>query len=50
VSGQGYAFKPKCILDRSCYCETDEHCADGFKCGNSLAFPEYRSCTPKVMN
>lgn len=50
VSGQGYAYKPKCILDRSCYCESDEHCADGFKCGNSLAFPEYKSCTPKVMN
>lgn len=50
VAGEGYVHKPKCILDRSCYCDSDEHCADGFKCGNSLAFPEYKSCTPKVMN
>lgn len=49
-AGQGYAFKDKCILDRSCYCSEDSHCADGFKCSNSLAFPEYKSCTPKVMN
>lgn len=50
VSGQGYQLKPKCQLDRSCYCEADEHCADGFVCVPSLAFPEYKQCRPKVMN
>lgn len=49
-SGTGYALKPKCILDRSCYCETDEHCSDNFMCVPSMAFPEYKNCIPKVMN
>lgn len=48
--GEGYQLKPRCQLDRSCYCEADEHCADGHACVNSLAFPEYKSCRPKVMN
>jgi hypothetical protein len=50
VAGDGYQLKPKCQLDRSCYCEKDEHCADGFVCVPSVAFPEYNSCRPKVMN
>jgi hypothetical protein len=49
-TGTGYALKPKCILDRSCYCETDEHCPDNFMCVPSVAFPEYKNCIPKVMN
>jgi hypothetical protein len=47
---EGYAHKPKCALDRSCYCDADEHCADGFSCVKSLAFPEFNSCRPSVMN
>ncbi|WIA11663.1 hypothetical protein OEZ85_011764 [Tetradesmus obliquus] len=50
AAGQGYALKPKCQLDRSCYCEADEHCADGFGCMPSLGFPEYKTCRPKAMN
>ncbi|WIA15659.1 hypothetical protein OEZ85_002285 [Tetradesmus obliquus] len=50
AAGEGYKLKPKCILDRSCYCEADEHCADGFKCVASVAFPQYKACRPKVMN
>jgi hypothetical protein len=30
--------------------QADEHCADGFGCKPSLAFPEYMTCQPKVMN
>lgn len=50
ISGDKYWLKPKCQLDRSCYCEADEHCADGFKCVPSVAFPQYNTCRPKVMN
>lgn len=50
VKGEGYQLKPKCQLDRSCYCEANEHCADGFKCVPSEAFPEYKACRPIVMN
>jgi hypothetical protein len=48
--GEGYRLKPKCQLDRSCYCEADEHCADGHSCVKSVAFPEYNSCRPTFMN
>lgn len=50
AAGAGYAHKPRCQLDRSCYCTADEHCADGFECVPSIAFPEYTSCRPKNMN
>ncbi|KAI8472152.1 MAG: hypothetical protein J3K34DRAFT_415296 [Monoraphidium minutum] len=50
IAGEKYALKPKCQLDRTCYCEADENCADGFKCVPSIAFPEYKACRPIVMN
>lgn len=50
VAGEGYSLKPKCVLERSCYCESDEHCGDGFVCVNSIAFPQYKQCRPRVMN
>ncbi|KIY99659.1 hypothetical protein MNEG_8299, partial [Monoraphidium neglectum] len=50
IKGEKYFLKPKCVLNRSCYCEADEHCADGFKCVPSVAFPEYKACRPKAMN
>lgn len=50
ASGQSCELKPRCQLDRSCYCVTDEHCADGFACQPSIAFPEYTACRPKAMN
>lgn len=50
IKGEKYWLKPKCQLDRSCYCESDENCADGFKCVDSIAFPEFKACRPKVMN
>jgi hypothetical protein len=30
--------------------QENEHCADGFKCVASIAFPEYKACRPIVMN
>jgi hypothetical protein len=30
--------------------QANEHCADGFKCVASIAFPEYKACRPIVMN
>jgi hypothetical protein len=30
--------------------QANEHCADGFKCVPSIAFPEYKACRPIVMN
>ena len=112
VAGEKYTLKPRCQLDRTCYCEVrggwgvygvgweggsggaafcgcrrrrrthgegatdplgdthrlalthslithhhhtsrvqaDEHCADGFACRPSRAFPEYNTCQPIVMN
>lgn len=102
VAGGKYWLRPRCQLDRSCYCEVrrtagrgggrappkgcaacarpaaapahsrpltpaharsrtalparrarpqaDEHCAQGFKCAPSRAFPEYRTCQPQAMN
>jgi len=46
VAGEGYKLKPKCQLDRSCYCEADEHCADGFVCVPSIAFLSTRPAGP----
>jgi hypothetical protein len=50
MAGEKYFLKKNCQLDRSCYCEADEHCAEGFKCVPSNAFPQYMTCRPKVMN
>lgn len=50
AAGKSYPLKPRCQLDRSCYCAADEHCAAGFKCVPSIAFPEYKVCRPVVMN
>jgi hypothetical protein len=50
VANEPYSLKPRCQLDRSCYCQADEHCAEGFVCVPSLAFPEYKTCRPAVMN
>lgn len=50
IAGDKYWLKPKCQLDRSCYCEADENCADGFVCVPSVAFPEFKACRPRVMN
>jgi hypothetical protein len=51
AAGKGYQLKPRCALDRSCYCEADEHCAaGGFKCLPSIAFPAYKACRPAAMN
>jgi hypothetical protein len=43
------SFYPRCDLDRQCYCQSDEHCADGYKCVNSKAFPEFKACKPWSM-
>lgn len=50
IAGDKYFLSPKCQLNRSCYCEADENCADGFMCVPSIAFPQYKACRPKVMN
>lgn len=42
-------YSPKCDAERTCYCQTDEHCAVGFKCVPGLAFPEYKLCKPAYM-
>jgi hypothetical protein len=38
---------PVCLL---WLLQANEHCADGFKCVASIAFPEYKACRPIVMN
>jgi hypothetical protein len=50
AAGEGYVLKPKCVLDHSCFCEADEHCADGFACRPSRALPEYLTCQPRAIN
>ncbi|KIY96933.1 hypothetical protein MNEG_11027 [Monoraphidium neglectum] len=46
AGGQSYVLKPKCVLDRSCFCQDDTHCADGFTCIPSAAFPQFKACFP----
>lgn len=41
-----YVLTDGCVMDRTCYCVIDEHCAKGFKCVGSNAFPEYKVCKP----
>jgi hypothetical protein len=50
VAGEKFFLKPRCQLDRTCYCEEDIHCAEGFSCRPSHAFPEFKTCQPTVMN
>ena len=50
VSGKKYELYPKCTLDHACYCEANEHCADGFGCFSSPAFPQFKTCRPIKMN
>eukprot|EP00878_Enallax_costatus_P027539 GHUV01029665.1.p1 GENE.GHUV01029665.1~~GHUV01029665.1.p1 ORF type:complete len:405 (+),score=109.11 GHUV01029665.1:2150-3364(+) len=40
------AYSPKCDLHRTCFCKEGSHCADGFECVASYAFPEYKVCKP----
>lgn len=46
VSGAPAAAFPRCALAKACYCSLDEHCAEGYKCVPSAAFPQYRICKP----
>ncbi|KAF8056455.1 aminopeptidase M1-D [Scenedesmus sp. PABB004] len=39
-------YFPGCEVTRSCYCAADEHCAPGWACRASLAFPAFKVCTP----
>lgn len=48
--GEQYELKPRCILDRSCYCEVDVHCTEGFVCVPSAALPEFKVCKPRFSN
>jgi hypothetical protein len=50
VNNEGYVLQPRCQLNRSCYCQEDIHCAEGFACRPSRTFPEYKTCQPTVMN
>jgi hypothetical protein len=38
------SYAPACATLGQCYCTEDVHCAAGFRCLPSLAFPEYRAC------
>jgi len=40
------SLSPGCDLNKTCFCRTDEHCAAGFKCVASKAFPQYTACKP----
>jgi hypothetical protein len=50
LKNEQYVTYPRCILDRTCYCQEDIHCAEGFACVPSITFPDYKVCRPKVMN
>ena len=50
TQGTKYALYPRCVLDRACYCEADEHCAEGFSCRASPSLPQFNTCQPTVMN
>lgn len=37
-------YSPGCSVRGECYCLTDSHCAKGWSCLPSRAFPEYKAC------
>lgn len=41
-----FSYFPQCDVRRMCYCKENVHCARGFACVPSQAFPEYRICKP----
>jgi hypothetical protein len=42
----GPDYYPGCDMAGKCVCMQDVHCAPGFKCVASLAFPELKACKP----
>lgn len=47
LSGAGpYDAAPGCDVRKTCYCTDDAHCARGYECRRSRAFPELRACVP----
>jgi hypothetical protein len=42
----GPDYYPGCDRDGKCVCTQDVHCAPGWKCVASLAFPQYKACKP----
>ncbi|KAI8470740.1 MAG: hypothetical protein J3K34DRAFT_251663 [Monoraphidium minutum] len=45
------AFKPSagCATRYECYCSANSHCAHGWRCVPSRAFPEYKVCKPRTL-
>jgi hypothetical protein len=42
-----YKYYPGCAgANKDCFCVKDEHCAPGFACVPSKAFPDYNICKP----
>lgn len=38
------APSPGCALRGECFCTNSSHCATGYRCRPSAAFPEYKMC------
>jgi hypothetical protein len=46
ITGTPNFYGPLCDVKRQCFCTQDAHCAAGFACVPSKAFPEYLVCKP----
>lgn len=46
AAGEPYQLKPKCILDRSCYCEVSQPCITHLKV---ILKPHHRQCVEDVL-
>jgi hypothetical protein len=44
LAGAAYTPSPRCALSGDCYCSESSHCAAGFACVPSIAFPEHKVC------
>jgi hypothetical protein len=39
-----HTHSPGCSVRGECYCTADAHCAKGWRCLPSLAFPQFSAC------
>ncbi|GBF95066.1 hypothetical protein Rsub_07567 [Raphidocelis subcapitata] len=46
---EGFRLSPGCDLRKECFCSEDAHCAAGFSCVPSRAFPQFRACKPPAL-
>jgi hypothetical protein len=46
INRAGPVLAPRCAATYQCYCRQDQHCAPGWLCVASKAFPDIKTCKP----